>query len=96
MPRSFDRRVAVPGLVDLAKPAFAEVGTAKSGEHRQAFWYRRGFAIEGPIPETVRLKLHKAMFGTRVYLNGTLVGDQSSTPGIWRQRFHARRVKNVE
>lgn len=75
MPRSFDRRVAVPGLVDLAKPAFAEVGTAKSGEHRQAFWYRRGFAIEGPIPETVRLKLHKAMFGTRVYLNGTLVGD---------------------
>jgi hypothetical protein len=49
-PQVFDHKVAVPGLVDLAKPAFTEMGSEKSGQHRQAFWYRRGFSIEGPIP----------------------------------------------
>jgi beta-galactosidase/beta-glucuronidase len=71
----FDHEVPVPGLVDLATPAFSDVGTDMSGKHRQAFWYRRDFSIEGSIPEVVRLKLHKAMYGTRVYLNGKLVGD---------------------
>ena len=40
MPPVFDHEVPVPGLVDLATPAFVEVGNAKSAGHRQAFWYR--------------------------------------------------------
>ena len=83
MPREFDRQVPVPGLVDLAKPAFAEVGNAKSAEHRKAFWYRRSFTLDGPAPESAWLKVNKAMYGTRVFVNGKLVGDHLPcfTPG---------------
>ncbi len=75
IPAVFDRRVPVPGLADLAKPPFVEAGTPQSGRHRRAFWYRRSFLLEGPTPASVRLKIHKAMYGTRVFLNGKLVGD---------------------
>ncbi len=34
----------VPGLVDLATPAFSEVG--KVGAQHTAFWYRRTFRID--------------------------------------------------
>ncbi len=56
-------------------PPFSEVGGGKSGAHRQAFWYRRTFTLNAPAAKSVRLKIHKAMFGTRVFLNGKLVGD---------------------
>ena len=65
MPAAFDHAVPVPGLVDLAQPAFVEVGTPKSKEHRQAFWYRRTFRVDGPLPAVARLKVHKACYGTR-------------------------------
>ncbi len=41
VPNSFEHTVPVPGLVDMAKPLFAEVG--RKSEKRQAFWYRRTF-----------------------------------------------------
>lgn len=82
-PDRFDRRVAVPGLVDMAKPAFAEVGV--KSKRREAFWYRRTFRVEGPIPAVAVLKVHKAKFGTRVILNGTPLGDHLPcfTPGLF-------------
>ena len=43
MPPVFDHEVPVPGLVDLATPAFAEVGNAKNAGHRQAFGNQRRF-----------------------------------------------------
>ncbi len=73
IPASFDHTVCVPGLVDMAKPAFEEVG--KKSERRQAFWYHRTFTVDGAIPETARLKIHKAKYGMRVFLNGKLLGD---------------------
>lgn len=73
VPQQFSHKVAVPGLVDMAQPAFSEVGK-KSGQ-RDAFWYRRAFTIEGPVPATAILKIHKACFGTKVFLNGRLVGE---------------------
>lgn len=73
-PAAFDRRVPVPGLLDMAQPPFTEVGTAKSPEHRSAFWYRRTFRVDSPIPATVVLHLRKACFGTAVWLNGAPVG----------------------
>ena len=75
MPAAFDRTVPVPGLVDLARPPFVEVGTPKSNEHRQAFWYRRTFRVDGPAPAVARLMIHKACYGTAVYLNGRLAGE---------------------
>ncbi|MBI5395463.1 MAG: hypothetical protein HZA91_09235, partial [Verrucomicrobia bacterium] len=72
-PESFAHRVPVPGLVDMAKPAFAEVGK-KSGK-RQAFWYRHEFALKQPVPEVALLKVHKAQFGTKAWLNGKVIGE---------------------
>ena len=82
-PAQFERTLVVPGLVDMAKPAFEDVGI-KSAK-REAFWYRRSFQIEGPIPDVALLKVHKAMFGTRVMLNGKTLGDHlpSFTPGFF-------------
>ncbi|GAI87630.1 unnamed protein product, partial [marine sediment metagenome] len=73
VPRSFEHKVPVPGLVDMAKPAFDEVG--KKSEKRQAFWYRRTFTVEGRIPAVAILKIHKAKYGTKVFLNGKLAGE---------------------
>jgi beta-galactosidase len=82
-PAAFDHVVPVPGLVDLAKPAFAEVGV--TNKLREAFWYRRTFEFDGPVPAVAVLKVHKAMFGTRVILNGVLLGDHLPcfTPGLF-------------
>ena len=82
-PTDFDGRVAVPGLVDMAEPAFADVGVKSN--RREAFWYRRTFHLGGPIPEVAEIKVHKAMFGTRVMLNGRALGEHVPcfTPGYF-------------
>lgn len=96
VPASFDRTVPVPGLVDLATPAFVEPGPKvvkrdgpdNKDPRRDAFWYRRTFTVTGAIPKTATLKIAKAMFGTRVYLNGQLLGDHKPcfTPGYFDAR----------
>lgn len=72
-PAAFPHVVPVPGLLDMADPPFEDVG--KKSALRDAFWYRRAFAIDGPIPEAAVLKIHKARYGTKVFLNGELVGE---------------------
>jgi hypothetical protein len=85
-PEVFSHSVAVPGLLDMAQPAFAEVG--RKSPQREAFWYRRTFRVDGPLPAVAVLKVSKAMFGSRAILNGTLLGEHpgSFTPA----RFDAR------
>ena len=73
IPQSFTHEVPVPGLVDMARPAFREVG--KKSDLRQAFWYRRSLMVDGPIPAKAILKIHKARYGTKVFLNGQVVGE---------------------
>ena len=73
IPDKFQHEVPVPGLIDMASPAFDEVG--KKSEKREAFWYRRKFILEGEIPDTAILKIYKAKYGTKVFLNGELVGE---------------------
>ena len=73
LPKQFMHKVAVPGLVDMAKPAFTEVG--KKSEKREAFWYRRTFKVKGTIPAVAMLKIHKAKYGTKVWLNGEVAGE---------------------
>lgn len=75
VPKQFAHQVPVPGLVDMAEPAFAEVGTEASKQYREAFWYRRTFRIQEEVTPLVRLRINKAKYGTRVFLNGQLVGD---------------------
>jgi hypothetical protein len=73
VPTTFSHTVVVPGLVDMARPAFQEVG--HKSKLRQAFWYRRTFTVDGPVPEVAILKIHKARYGTKVFLNGKLAGE---------------------
>lgn len=68
----YTRTVPVPGLVDLATPAYKEVGVAS--KLRQAFWYRRTFDLRGPRRAVAMLKIDKAQFGTKVWVNGREVG----------------------
>jgi beta-galactosidase len=72
-PKAFSHNVVVPGLLDMARPAFTEVG--KKSPLRQAFWYRRTFKVEGPAPDGAVLKIHKARYGAKVFLNGQMVGE---------------------
>lgn len=93
-PTVFARTVPVPGLVSLAIPAFDPAPGPKVANRldpdpatvdpaREAFWYRRTFHLNGPVPAVARLKVFKAMFGTRVILNGRMLGDHApnATPG---------------
>ncbi len=92
IPSRFERQIPVPGLADMARPPFLEVGREKSGQQRQSFCYRRSFAVATPYPEVVRLKLHKAMYGTRVYVNGKLVGEH--LPCFTPVEFDVRKFLN--
>src|ERR1035441_3238837 len=92
-PTVFAHTVPVPGLVSLVKPAFDAPGPKVANRQslpqkdpkRDAFWYRRTFTLDGQVPVVARLKVAKAMFGTRVFLNDTLLGDHvpSFTPGYF-------------
>ncbi len=92
VPSVFDHRINVPALADAAAPSFPAVGEQGSAQHRQAFWYHRTFHIDGAIPAVARLKIHKATFGTRVFINGVLAGDHQAcfTPGYFDLRPHLR------
>ena len=96
IPAVFDHAVPVPGLVDMAEPPFAEPGPKvaickqipQKDPRRDAFWYRRTFPFHGVIPASATIKIGKAMFGTRVFLNGKLLGDHAPcfTPGFFDAR----------
>ncbi len=74
-PDNFGATIPVPGLVDLATPAFTEVGIRS--KQREAFWYKRTFKmLAGKLPQIVRLKINKAMYGARVLINGMVVADR--------------------
>jgi hypothetical protein len=81
-PTAFDRKVPVPGLVDMAQPAFKDVGL--KSPLREAFWYRRTFKLDGPVPAVATLKMRQVMFGCKVILNGQVVGERlaSFTPAL--------------
>ncbi|HEY3321826.1 MAG TPA: discoidin domain-containing protein [Planctomycetota bacterium] len=89
VPEKFERKCPVPGLIDMATPAFEEVGV-KSAK-REAFWYRKTFKMPAGTEAgatVALLKVHKAMFGTKVWLNGKVVGEHLPcfTPGYFDVR----------
>jgi hypothetical protein len=105
VPATFDRSVPVPGLVSLATPPFADPPGPKVADRRQvaqkdpkrdAFWYRRTFRLDQPVPAVAVLKIGKAMFGSRVLLNGQPLGDHlpSFTPGYFDARPALRAGSN--
>ncbi|RYG69022.1 hypothetical protein EON80_10545 [bacterium] len=89
-PAAFDRAVAVPGLIDMAQPPYTEVHW-KSAQ-RQAFWYRRTFQIKDAVPAVATLKVGKATFGTKVWLNSALIGEHHPcfTAGYFNLQGHLK------
>ena len=95
-PASLDRKVPVPGLVDMALPPFVEPGPSlthldkfsQKDPRRDAFWYRRSFTLAGPLTTAATLKVGKAMFGMRAILNGKVLGDHAAcfTSGLFDAR----------
>ena len=75
MPTEFSHTVPVPGLVDMAKPAFDSVGYKSS--LRQYFWYQKDFALSPEENELVLLRFKKAKYGLRAWLNGQYVGKHN-------------------
>jgi hypothetical protein len=105
-PTTFERTLPVPGLVSLAAPAFDpppgptvsdQLNPGSTDPAHAAFWYRRTFRLDQPIPSIARLKIQKAMFGTRVVLNGQVLGDHvpNFTPGYFDARAALRQGENV-
>ncbi|HEX2968337.1 MAG TPA: glycoside hydrolase family 2 TIM barrel-domain containing protein [Bacteroidales bacterium] len=92
-PDNYSHTVRVPGLVNMAEPPFVNSGPKvwdrnniyQADTLREAFWYHRSFRINDNIPDVARLKVSKAMFGTRVYLNGKDIGEHLPcfTPGLF-------------
>jgi hypothetical protein len=76
-PAAFGHKAPVPGVLRTAEPPFAEIGLKSS--LRQAFWFRTTFRAPAER-EVAILKIHKAMFGLKAWLNGVEIG---SHPGSY-------------
>src|SRR4029078_760026 len=104
IPKSFHHTIQVPGLVSLASPSFINAGPKVKNRDslfqydtlREAFWYRRIFAVQRSIPAVAILQICKAMFGTKVYLNGKDLGEHLPcfTPGFFNVKGVLRTGKN--
>ncbi len=56
--------------------AVQSVPTDESWYYNDAvYWYKRSFTINEPIRDVALLKINKAMYHTRVYLNGKFIGE---------------------
>ncbi|GHT70301.1 hypothetical protein AGMMS50239_38510 [Bacteroidia bacterium] len=75
LPDVFTATTSVPGVVDLAVPALDTVGTA----YRDSSWYwhKRTFDLASTNFDVIRLKIFKAKYQTKVYINGQFTGENA-------------------
>jgi hypothetical protein len=73
LPATMTSHVPVPGLVDLASPALDTIGTLYSDS--SWYWHLKTFEIDDVTADIIRLKVFKAKYHTKVYLNGQFVGE---------------------
>ncbi len=72
LPLFYNNVILVPGLVDMAKQPFDSVGVKSS--KRNFYNYHRTFELCKDLPSLVLLKVSKATYGVRVFINGNEVG----------------------
>jgi beta-galactosidase len=79
IPSNFKQSILVPGVVDMASPKPDTIYRNK------VYWYRKIIEIENSVNEVALLKIYKAMYHTRVYLNKKYVGENPYcfTPSVF-------------
>jgi beta-galactosidase len=82
LPSSFNAVAPVPGLIDMAVPS---TDVADTVYEDAVYWYKKVFRLEHPGKSVSLLKINKAKYHTRVYLNGVFVGENtySFTPSLF-------------
>jgi hypothetical protein len=73
LPEAYPSVVPVPGLVDLASPALNTAGTVYGDS--SWYWHRRTFDVKDVSFDVIRLKIFKARYHTKVYVNGQFAGE---------------------
>lgn len=69
LPDSFNSKVPVPGLTDMSEPLI------EVSDDDNAYFYKRTFSIDDDVPPVAKLRIGKARYGKRVFLNGFLVAE---------------------
>lgn len=72
LPFHFSATVQVPGLVDLATPA---IDTLQAMYQDGWYWHKSSFELKETDFEKIELKIHKAKYHTKVYVNGQYAGE---------------------
>ena len=72
LPEKFTSLIPVPGLVDLAEPAPDDAGTLYPDGW---YWHQRTFDLPDADFEKIELKIFKAKYHTKVFINGNFVGE---------------------
>lgn len=103
-PSDFTHTVPVPGLISLAVPEFINAGPRVKDRRsiiqkdslREAFWYYRTFNADNTDHNVALLKVSKAMYGTKVFLNGKDLGEHLPcfTPGYFNIKDALKKGEN--
>ncbi len=82
IPQFFSAGIAVPGLVDMATPPVDQQDTLYENA---LYWYKRTIVLENTNSDIIQLKINKAKYHTRVFVNGSFVGENpfNFTPGLF-------------
>ena len=83
-PTSYRHKIPVPGLMDLATPSIPNCGykylnyydedSGDSTYQYEYFWYKKEILLGKDQKQFSILKIHKALFGHAVFVNGHYVG----------------------
>jgi len=72
LPGEYASKVPVPGLADLAAPAIDTTGARYT---EGWYWYQRKFDLANMDFDKIILKIRKAKYHTKVYINGKFAGE---------------------
>ena len=81
LPEIFGNKTPVPGLVDLAMPSLDTGNTFNDG----VYWYKRNFVINDQYPDLIQLKIGKAKYHAKIFVNEKYAGEMlyCFTPGYF-------------
>lgn len=73
-PVAYNAEVLVPGLVDMASP---KVDNQDTAFNNSVYWYKRSFLMDDIRAGLILLKINKARYHTRVFVNGKFAGENT-------------------